>query len=420
MARQQRRVIVIGAGPAGILASLHAARGAAVMVLEHSEYACLKLGLTGKGRCNVTNARPMAEYADRVPQGFDFLQPAFAYYPNTALRRDLEAMGVPTLEERGRRVFPCRGGAQAVRRALISAMARAGVDLLTGVRVLSAERGEEGFSVVFVDSDGEERVSWSDALVLATGGCSYPATGSDGSGYELVRALGHTVTPLFPSLVELRVANAFSSAAGAELRNVKVTLLRDGEPAGEEQGEVLCTRRGFGGSAILRLSRQVTTAGAGSRFELMLDLKPGLNRSKLRGRIARERDARPWEPLSSSLRALLPAGLVLPMARRAGLSLGKGWGDVGTQEIARLVEELKGARFHVVGDGGFASAVVTAGGVPLGEVEPGTMESRLVAGLYFAGELLDVDANTGGFNLQIAFSTGALAGAMAGGVGDRV
>lgn len=251
-------------------------------------------------------------------------------------------------------------------------------------------------------------------MVLATGGLSYASTGSDGSGYEMAKALGHTVTPLRPSLVGLCVANGLAAAAGVELRNARVALLQGGEVVAEELGEVLCTRDGFEGSAILRLSRLVTMAEAGRRFELLIDLKPGLNRSKLRGRIAREREARPHEPLSSSLRALLPARLVLAVARRARLPLGKGWAELQEAEVSRLVEELKGMRFNVVGDAGFESAVVTAGGVSLEEVRAETLESKLVPGLYFAGELLDVDANTGGFNLQIAFSTGALAGARAG------
>lgn len=417
-----RKVVIVGAGPAGLMASLHAVRaGGTVEVLEHSKYACLKLGLTGKGRCNVTNARPMADYREKVVQGYDFLQTAFSYYPNTALRRDLEQMGVPTVEERGQRVFPRRGDAQTVRRALIGAAERAGVRLRTGVEVTRVAPSGEGFVVDYVDARGAAQRLAADALILATGGCSYPTTGSDGSGYTLARALGHTVTPLYPSLVGLRATDALASAAGCELRNVKVTLLRDGTAVASEQGEVLCAQKGFGGSAILRLSRFVTTAAAGEDFMLELDFKPGLTRSKLRGRIARERVARPHEPLSSSLRALLPSRLVLPVARRAGLPLGAGWAALGEAGEARLVEQLKGMRFRVVGSDGFASAVVTAGGVPLEEVSPRTLESKIVPRLYFAGELLDVDANTGGFNLQIAFSTGALAGASAGGldVGSR-
>ena len=375
MSEQGRKVVIVGAGPAGLMAALHAAKeGANVTVLEHSKHACLKLGITGKGRCNVTNARPMAEFREKVPQGFDFLQPAFAYYSNVALRSELERMGVPTLVERGDRVYPSNGDAQTVRRALIGAAQGAGV------------------------------------LLLATGGCSYPATGSDGSGYSLARALGHTVTPLRPTLVGLRVANALTAAAGEELRNVRVALLRKGECLAEEQGEVMCERLGFGGSAVLRLSRLVTMAEERDGFSLSIDFKPGLNRAKLRGRIAREREERPREPLSSSLRALLPAKLVLPVGRRAGVPLNRGWADLRAHDVECLVQTLKGMRFDVVGHEGFERALVTAGGVALDEVHPETMESRLVPNLYFAGELLDVDANTGGFNLQIAFSTGALAG----------
>lgn len=416
MASRARRIIIVGAGPAGLMASLHAAKaGADVALLEHSKYACMKLGLTGKGRCNVTNARPMAEYGEKVVQGYEFLQPAFAYYPSTALRRDLELMGVPTLEERGQRVYPRNGNAQSVRRALVGAVERAGVRLQTGVGGVRARRSGEGFVVEYVDAKGAAHRQSADALLLATGGCSYPATGSDGSGYALARALGHTVTALRPSLVGLHVADALASAAGYELRNVRVTLLRDGNAIAQQQGEVLCERQGFGGSAILRLSRLVTTAARETGFALEVDFKPGLTRSKLRGRIARERAARPEEPLSSSLRALLPSRLVLPLARRAGLPLGSGWAALGENAVERLVALLKGMRFHVVGDAGFASAVVTAGGVALEEVSPCTLESKIVPNLYFAGELLDVDANTGGFNLQIAFSTGALAGACASG-----
>lgn len=417
MAGRARKIIIVGAGPAGLMASLHAARaGADVALLEHSKYACMKLGLTGKGRCNVTNARPMAEYREKVVQGYDFLQPAFAYYPNTALRRDLDLMGVPTLEERGQRVYPSHGNAQSVRRALIGAVERVGVRLQTGVGAVRVQRSGEGFVVEYVDAKGTAHRQAADALLLATGGCSYPATGSDGSGYALARALGHSVTALRPSLVELQVADALASAAGYELRNVKVTLLREGNAIASEQGEVLCERRGFGGSAILRLSRLVTTAAREEGFALEFDFKPGLTRSKLRGRIARERASRPDEPLSSSLRALLPSRLVIPLARRAGLPLGRGWASLRESDVERLVALLKGMRFHVVGNAGFASAVVTAGGVSLEEVTPRTLESKIVPNLYFAGELLDVDANTGGFNLQIAFSTGALAGASASGL----
>lgn len=416
MAGSGRRVIVVGAGPAGLMASLHAARfGAAVEVIEHSKHACLKLGLTGKGRCNVTNARPMESYGEKVVQGYTFLRPAFAYYPNTALRQELEQMGVSTVEERGQRVFPSNGNAQTVRRALIRAVEMAGVRLRTGVSDVRAHRFGAGFVVEYVDAHGVAQRHEADALLLATGGRSYPATGSDGSGYALARALGHTVTPLRPSLVALRVADALAAADGCELRNVKVTLLRNGSAMACEQGEVLCERDGFGGSAVLRLSRFVTASADRDGFSIEVDFKPGLTRSKLRGRIARERAARPDEPLSSSLRALLPSRLVLPVARRAGVPLGRGWAELREADVERFVGVLKGMRFRVVGDAGFASAVVTAGGVALEEVEPESLESKIVPHLYFAGELLDVDANTGGFNLQIAFSTGALAGASAGG-----
>lgn len=412
MGGQKRMVLIVGAGPAGLMAALQATKaGAEVTVLEHSKYACMKLGLTGKGRCNITNARPMEEFGEKVPQGYDFLRPAFAHYPNAALRRDLEMMGVPTLVERGDRVFPSNGNAQTVRRALIGAAERAGVELLTGVKGVEVAHGDGGFTAKFIDIKGAQRSISGDALILATGGMSYPSTGSDGSGYALARSFGHTVTRLCPSLVGLCVANGLAAAAGVELRNVKVALLQDGVLETEEQGEVLCTRDGFEGAAILRLSRLVTTAEANKRFELSIDFKPGLNRSKLRGRIARERAARPHEPLSSSLRALVPARLVLPIARRAKMPLGKGWADLQEAEVAQLIEVLKGMRFNVVGNEGFEQAVVTAGGVSLEEVRPETLESKLVPKLYFAGELLNVDANTGGFNLQIAFSTGALAGA---------
>ena len=411
MSEQGRKVVIVGAGPAGLMAALHAAKeGANVTVLEHSKHACLKLGITGKGRCNVTNARPMAEFREKVPQGFDFLQPAFAYYSNVALRSELERMGVPTLVERGDRVYPSNGDAQTVRRALIGAAQGAGVQLRTDVHDVEVLRDGTNFAVHFSDARGNRCAEKGSALLLATGGCSYPATGSDGSGYSLARALGHTVTPLRPTLVGLRMANALTAAAGEELRNVRVALLRKGECLAEEQGEVMCERLGFGGSAVLRLSRLVTMAEERDGFSLSIDFKPGLNRAKLRGRIAREREERPREPLSSSLRALLPAKLVLPVGRRAGVPLNRGWADLRAHDVECLVQTLKGMRFDVVGHEGFERALVTAGGVALDEVHPETMESRLVPNLYFAGELLDVDANTGGFNLQIAFSTGALAG----------
>ncbi|WP_283391514.1 NAD(P)/FAD-dependent oxidoreductase [Millionella massiliensis] len=403
-------LVVVGGGPAGLMAAGTAAcEGGRVLLLEKMEKPARKLRITGKGRCNVTNDRPVGEFLAKVRQGASFFESAFRAFDNRAAIRFIESLGVPLVCERGGRYFPASGRAWDVADALVSWAVRCGVEIrcYAAVALLRLDGGR----VAGVKLVGGETVA-ARAVLLATGGVSYPATGSTGDGHQMAFDAGHRIEPLRPALVPLEV-EVPAGLKGLALRNVALTLRVDGEVAEERFGEMEFTAEGVvGGAIVLQVSRTAVDALAdGRRVQAVVDLKPALDEAKLRNRILRETaELGADAPLRVLMQKLLPAQLRKAIASAAGLALSRPLGGLTVAEVSRLIAVLKGWSFPVRDYRPFTEAIVTAGGVDLSEVDPQTLESSKVRGLYFAGELLDIDADTGGYNIQIALSTGYLAG----------
>lgn len=413
--RQPYDVIVVGAGAAGMMAAGTAARnGKRVLLLEKMEKSGRKVRITGKGRCNVTNARPAEEFATQVRTNAEFFTQAFAEFNNKATIKFFERQGVKLDIERGERVFPESGKAWDIATALLEFCVDNGVKILYNIRVTEIMTlGDKVFGVRYVNKRGFERKEECPQVIVATGGVSYPSTGSTGDGYTFAADLGHTVEPLRPSLTPLVSSHPqMPYLSGLLLRNVRATLYVDDEALRDEFGEIGFSERGIEGAVALRLSRDAVDALIDDRrVKLSLDLKPALTEEVLRERIAREiSELGPQEFFAELLRKLVPKPLVLVLAKELDINFKNYVSRLSEAEISRLITTLKGFTLPIVDYAPFEYAVVTAGGVRCDEVNPYTMESLKVKGLYFAGEVLDLDANTGGYNLQIAFSTGRLAG----------
>jgi len=408
-------VIVVGAGAAGMMAAGTAARnGKRVLLLEKMEKSGRKVRISGKGRCNLTNARPPEEFAERVRTNADFFQPAFAEFNNKATIRFFERMGVKLDIERGERVFPRSGKAWDIANALLEYCVDNGVKIEYNTRVTEIMTiAGKVFGVRYVNKRGFTRKEECSRVIVSTGGMSYPATGSTGDGYLFAADLGHTIEPVRPSLTPLTSTHAqIKYLHGLLLKNVRVTLFVDNEPVREEFGEIGFSERGIEGAVALRLSRDAVDALIdGRKVKLVLDMKPALTEEMLRERIQRElAEMQPDEFFSELLRKLVPKPLVMPLANELDIHSKNYVRKLSEAEIGRLVKLLKGMVFPISDYAPFEYAVVTAGGIRCDEVNKYTMESLKVKGLYFAGEVLDLDADTGGYNLQIAFSTGRLAG----------
>lgn len=436
-----RRVIVVGAGAAGLMAAGQAASlGAETLLLEKMDRPGRKLHISGKGRCNLTHTAPVADFIARFGPNGRFLRQAFARFFRDDLVAFLEELGVATTVERGGRVFPASGEAAAVVMALCGWVAERGVVLerlarveallveegrVIGVRVHHSRHGVEPAGEAAVHgTPGQESLAdavgpgrrgdtlRADAVVLATGGASYPGTGSSGDGYRLAAGVGHTIVPIRPALVPLETAGDVARRLqGLSLRNVRARILVAGKRRTEEFGEMLFTHFGVSGPIILTLSCGVVDAlRAGEQVELSIDLKPALDEARLDDRLQRDLRENTRRRLATVLRGLLPRKLIPVCIEQTGLAAETPGPQVTAVERARLRTWLKDLRLVITGHRPLAEAIVTAGGVDLREVDPRTMASRLRPGLYLAGELLDLDADTGGYNLQAAFSTGWLAG----------
>lgn len=408
-------VIVIGAGAAGLMAAATAARnGKQVLLMEKMEKAGRKIRISGKGRCNVTNARPPEEFREAIRVNADFFDVAFAEFNNKATIRLFERLGVKLDIERGQRVFPHSGKAWDIANALVDYCTDNGVTFMYDTRadgILTSDG--KVYGVTYVNKRGFRRKEEAPAVIVATGGVSYPATGSTGDGYLFADELGHSVTEVRPSLTPLRTSHPQRKYLdGLLLRNVRAQLVVDGEVVREEFGEIGFSERGIEGAVALRLSRDAVDALIDERkVKIVLDMKPALDEDTLFDRIKREiAEMQPEEFFSELLRKLVPKNLVMPIAHELDVHSKNYIRKVTDAEIRRLIKVLKGMVFPIVDYAPFEYAVVTAGGVCCDEVNKYTMESLKVKGLYFAGEVLDLDANTGGYNMQIAFSTGRLAG----------
>ncbi|MGP1406879.1 NAD(P)/FAD-dependent oxidoreductase [Selenomonas sp.] len=407
---RSRRIIVVGAGPAGFMAAAKAAEyGASVLLLEKMKQPGRKMLITGKGRCNITNAAPIAEIVKNIPGNGSFLYSALHAFDNEDVRGFFRELGIETKVERGGRVFPVSDRAADAVEALIAYLHELGVKIETESRVAKI-RTEGGRAVGVVLASGAKLTA--DAVVLAVGGASYPGTGSTGDGYEMARRLGHTVGAILPSLVPLVTEDDWvKDAQGLSLRNVRVTLLADDKKIGEDFGEMMFTHFGVTGPIVLSLSRAAARALAAGKFvELALDLKPALSPEILAARVQRDFEKYRNKALKNAMRDLLPGKLIEPVLDAAYLPPEKPVHDLRREERLRLSETIKHLVLTVTKTRPLAEAIVTAGGVSTKEIHPKTMESKLVPGLYFAGEVVDVDGFTGGYNLQAAFSMGAAAG----------
>ena len=403
-----RSVLIIGAGAAGLMAAVFAAgAGAEVTVLERNEKPGKKIYLTGKGRCNVTNDCTMEEFLREVPQNPRFLYSALSFFSPEDMKNLLAENGCPTVTQRGRRVFPATEKASDVTRTLVRVAQQRGTRILLKQRVKRLLIGETGRVIGAETEDGVQRAA--DAVILATGGVSYPATGSTGDGYRFAAEAGHTVLPAMPSLIGLESKEAWPrELQGLSLKNVRITLKKGKKSLYSEQGEMLFTHFGFSGPLILEASCHLPADIRECMLEL--DLKPGLTREQLDARLQRDLEAGSRKQIRNILPGLMPGSLAEIFPSICGLPAELPCNQVTASQREVLVNRMKTLPLDISGRRPIAEAVVTRGGVSVKEVNPGTMESKLIPGLYFAGEILDVDAHTGGYNLQIAFSTGALAG----------
>lgn len=408
-------VIVVGAGAAGMMAAATAAKnGRRVLLMEKMEKAGRKIRISGKGRCNLTNARPPEEFREAIRTNADFFDVAFAEFNNKATIRFFERLGVKLDIERGQRVFPHSGKAWDIANALMDYCVEGGVEVMYDTRVsdVLAIDGKV-YGVRYFNKRGFERKEEAPNVIIATGGVSYPATGSTGDGYIFADKLGHTIEAVRPSLTPLRTSHPQRKYLdGLLLKNVAARLYVDNELVREEFGEIGFSERGIEGAIALRMSRDAVDALIDERkVKIVLDMKPALTEEMLTERIRREiADMQPEEFFAELLRRLVPKQMVIPLAHELDVHSKNYIRKVTDAEIARLVKVLKGMTFPIVDYAPFEYAVVTAGGVRCDEVNRYTMQSNKVSGLYFAGEVLDIDANTGGYNMQIAFSTGRLAG----------
>lgn len=406
-------IIVIGGGPAGIMAAGQAAlRGKKVLLLEKMERLGRKLRITGKGRCNLTNDTTIDEFIRHFGKNGRFLKPAFYSFFVNDLRELLSQNGITTIVERGNRVFPECESAPKVTEALIRWLNNTGAEFKTGRPVAKLQIKENSItSVATAESCGQEHIS-AGAVILCTGGKSYPRTGSTGDGYRLAQAAGHTIVHTRPALIPLETAgNIARRLQGLSLRNVSASLWIDGKKQAEEFGEMLFAHFGLTGPIILTLSNQaVDTLKQKSAVVISLDLKPALDHQKLDARLLRDFAGHAKQQFRTMLKFLLPASLIPVCIDLTQIPADKAVGNITAKERRRLRNWLKDFRFTITGHRPQQEAIITAGGINTKEVNPKTMESRIIRGLYFAGEALDIDADTGGYNLQAAFSTGFLAG----------
>lgn len=415
MENREFDLIVVGAGAAGLMAAGTAARnGLRVLLLEKMEKPARKVRITGKGRCNLTNARPPEEFLQKVRANADFFAPAFAAFNNQNTIRFFERRKVKLVTERGERVFPKSGRAGEIADALEFYCRDYDVTIECNARVTDIMTiGGKVFGVAYRNKRGFGRRIECPNVIVATGGVSYPGTGSTGDGYRFADELGHSVEPVRPSLTPLVTSHPQREYLnGLLLRNVGAKLFVDNELVREEFGEIGFSERGVEGAVALRFSRDAVDAIIDERkVKIVLDLKPALDEQTLRDRIAREiAESEPTELFGDLLRRLVPKQLVVPMARELDVHSKLYISKLTEKETERLIKVLKGFVLPITDYAPFEYAVVTAGGVSCKEVDSETLESLKVRGLYFAGEVLDIDADTGGYNLQIAFSTGYLAG----------
>lgn len=408
-----KKIIIIGGGAAGLMAAYSAGEkyrngGAEITVIEKNERPARKVMITGKGRCNVTNNCNVETLIANVPKNGKFLFSAFSNFTSQDTMNFFEALGVPLKTERGNRVFPVSDKAVDIVDAMVKAVKKNGCKILNGtVKEIVSENGAvKGVrleSGAFLEAD---------SVVVATGGASYPLTGSTGDGYIFAKRLGHTVTELKPSLIPLTIHEGFCTRlSGLSLKNVTLSVFEVGKkkPIFSELGEMLFSHTGITGPLVLSASSHIRYLGK-KEYTAVIDLKPALSVEQLDNRILRDFGEEQNKDFQNSLDKLLPKSLIPVIVSLSGISANKKVNQISREERQELCRLIKGLTLHITGFRPIEEAIITSGGISVKEINPATMESKLISGLFFAGEIIDVDAYTGGFNLQIAFSTGVTAG----------
>lgn len=410
------KVVVIGGGPAGMLASISAAKsGNSVTLLEKNNILGKKILITGKGRCNITSSLDISDFINNIPGNGRFLYSAFENFTNEDIIDLLKSEGVKVKEERGNRIFPVSDKAEDVRAALERVVKKSGVQVKLNSKVDKIEVEENKVKRVVCDNEKYD----ADKVILATGGRSYPLTGSNGEGYEIAEKVGHTIKPVRGSLVPLLAdKEVCSRMQGLSLRNVGITMfdLEKDKKIYSDFGEMLFTHFGVSGPTILSGSahllryKDVDKKIADKKVVLKIDLKPALSMEQLDARILRDFTEVKNKQFKNSLDKLLPKKMIDVVIDKSKINPDKHVNEITREERLNLVKLLKNFEVRIDGFRPVDEAIVTAGGINVKEINPKTMESKIISGLYFAGEIIDVDAYTGGFNLQIAYSTGFTAG----------
>lgn len=407
--KRDKEIVVIGGGAAGMIAASTAARrGLDVYLIEKNRRLGKKMPITGKGRCNITNSTDIQGLVANIPVNGKFLYSAFSAFSNWDIVAMLEELGVPTKIERGNRIFPKSDRSRDVVDALTRAVIESGTKIVRDevVKIVSREG-----RVSHVELKGGQRL-YCDSVIVATGGLSYPKTGCTGDGYRFAKANGHKVVPTTPALVPLETYESWvKDVQGLSLKNVQIVLVDENEnKIYEDFGEMLFTHFGVSGPIILSASSYIHNLNK-NKYKLIIDLKPALSMEKLDRRLQRDFEKYSRKIFSNSLGDLLPRALIPVVIELSGILPSKEVNQITREERLSLAHLLKNMELNIKSFRPIEEAIVTSGGVDTKEIDPKTMESRLIDGLYFAGEVIDVSGYTGGFNLQIAFSTGYLAGA---------
>ncbi len=411
MSKERKRIIVVGAGAAGMLAAIYAARnGHEVLLLEKNDKAGKKLYITGKGRCNITNACEMEDLFKNVMSNPKFLYGAFYGYSNYDVIDFFEQLGLKTKIERGGRVFPESDKSSEVIGVLLKELKRLQVDIRYQCEVEQILTEDSAVKGVLIKKT-QEKLS-ADNVIVATGGLSYPSTGSTGDGYRFAKSMGHTVTKLSPSLVPMNMKEIelVKELQGLSLKNIEITVTSQNKVIYSDFGELLFTHFGISGPVILSASSYLVPYMGQKDLTLSIDLKPALTKEQLDARILRDFDEFKNKQYKNALDQLLPRKMIQVIIALSKIDPEKKVNLITKEERKRLVDTLKAMTLSIDRLRDYNEAVITKGGITVKEINPSTMESRLISGVYYIGEVLDLDALTGGFNLQIAWSTAYLAG----------
>ncbi len=413
MFQNQYDIVIIGAGPAGLMAAIESYKfSKKILILEKMHTPALKLKISGKGRCNITNDAGLGDFISHFGKNGRFLKFAFANFFNTDLIKYFEKLGIQFKLERGGRYFPGNDDAGDIAKALLNKVKSLNIPISTNSEVINIIKLPDKKFTVTINKNTRRIQIKANKIVLATGGKSYPKTGSTGVGFKLASQLGHTITPVSPSLVPIETKGSTAKKLqGLSLKNVKAQVWCKNKKVDERFGEMLFTDFGLSGPIILSLSKTVVKLiDDKEKVFISIDLKPALDHKMINQRIIREINEHSKQSFKNLLKKLLPEKLVPVFTKKLKIPEEKQLSQINSEERKKLRMLLKEFQFEVTGYRSFNHAIVTSGGICIKEINPQTMESKLVKGLYFAGEIIDIDADTGGFNLQAAFSTGWIAG----------